>query len=253
MNARETVLEIHISNSEPIELDDLAVSMRSLTSEFSRFCARNGMDRDASLRLKEVRQGSIVMDLVSQLAPTIPLVIDFNAVAEFAKNIGSLFRFLAKKGPMPKGVDAESLENFRGIVLPAVRDRKCVVALSLFGDVIVKDVVTFGTEEARLASKTAEAMEDSLRMPAERTVKKAVLFLSQLRNDGKSVGDRGEIPEICEFPKKIVSLDENFKKSILEAPENAFKFGYVVDVSVVTYGNRVVAYKVLKFHERFEP
>jgi len=254
MEEKEDVLEIHIRNSAPVELEDLALSMNAIAKEFSGFCQKRNKNESVKLYLNEVRKGSIVMDLIAVLPVMIPTVVNFNSVCEFAGYMKAMFLLLTKTtNEKPDGMDAESLKNFRDITAPVMKDSKSSMSISIVNSPNANVFVDGNSAQMRLASNTAKAMEDMMNMPAEDFIQKAVLFITQLRDGERSVGDRGVIQSVCNAPKKIISMDDKFKESILGSPDNAFNFGYIVDVVVVKNGDSVVAYRVTKFYERFVP
>jgi len=254
----ENTIEIHFSNNKPIELVDLANSMTALENEFHNFCEKKDSGADAKLYVKEVRKGSVIIDLISSVPALMPLVDNLNAVTEFGGHLGGLFSFLSgKSSEKPATMDVESLRNFRKIVRPVVKDSGSHISVSVKDSpgAVVNVVLDGDDRQMSTYSAKAKSEEDLSQIPKVESIEKAVILLTQIRNgDGKNgVGDRGTISSVCKSPKKLISVDDNFKKSILEAPENAFDYGYVADVEVVRNGDSIVAYRITKFYERFEP
>lgn len=70
-------MEITISNEDPVSLKDLSLSLLSFNHQFHKFI-NSETDREtdigSELLIKEVRKGSIVIELVSQAAPIAPLL-----------------------------------------------------------------------------------------------------------------------------------------------------------------------------------
>ena len=70
-------LEIKINNERPVSLKDLSLSLLSFNHQFHKFVESETdrlTDIGSELLIKEVRKGSIVIELVSQAAPIMPLL-----------------------------------------------------------------------------------------------------------------------------------------------------------------------------------
>ncbi|WP_244859165.1 hypothetical protein [Shewanella dokdonensis] len=70
-------LEIKINNRNPVALKDLSLSLLSFNHQFHKFIeSETSKETEVSteLLIKEVRKGSIVIELVSQAAPIVPLL-----------------------------------------------------------------------------------------------------------------------------------------------------------------------------------
>ena len=71
-------MEITIKNEIPVSLKDLSLSLLSFNHQFHKF-VESETDREtdigSELLIKEVRKGSIVIELVSQAAPIIPCLL----------------------------------------------------------------------------------------------------------------------------------------------------------------------------------
>lgn len=255
---KENTLEIHISNNRPIELVDLANSMTALENEFHNFCEKKDAGINAKLYVNEVRKGSVVIDLVSSIPALMPLVDNVNAVLEFGSHLNGICSFLSgKSSEKPATMDVESLKNFRKIVRPVAKDSGARISVSVKESpgAVVNVVFEGNDRQMSSYSKKAEIEEEVFRNNKVELIEKAVFFLTQIRKgDGKNgVGDRGTINSVCDAPKKLIFIDDNVKKLIIDSPENAFSYGYIADVEVERNGDFIVAYRIKKFYERFEP
>jgi hypothetical protein len=69
-------LEIKINNQKPVVLTDLTMSLLGINQQYQRFIeSETNQDYDASteLYIKEVRTGSIIVELVALTMPIVPL------------------------------------------------------------------------------------------------------------------------------------------------------------------------------------
>ncbi|MCR9423845.1 hypothetical protein [Vibrio sp. RM-69-4] len=77
-------LEITIDNKLPVGLEDLSMSLLSFNRQFHKFVESETdalTDVGSELLIKEVRKGSIIVELVSQAAPIVPLIWEGGSLA----------------------------------------------------------------------------------------------------------------------------------------------------------------------------
>ena len=99
MEQELTTLVFKIDNKQSVELLSLTRSMLSVTSQFDKFNKENGQSSDAKLYVKEVRKGSIIVELFDiSLIGIIPFVENINVVAEFAGYLQNVFNYFIGSG-----------------------------------------------------------------------------------------------------------------------------------------------------------
>ncbi len=244
-------MEIRIRNESMVSLADLSESMNAMADEFREFCEKHERECEAQLMVKEIRNGSIDIFLVSSVAALVPLAESFNAIVEFGKHIGGVLSSLLKKTPERDSIPLRTLENVKKIVSPTVKDSGGRTEITINGNGNTVNVYAFGSSEARGISESAQYVEDMKRLPERDIFVKEVLYFSQVRDTKGSVGDRAVVESFSKTPKKVVYLDQAFKDSVIDSERNIFDYGFIVDVEVSRIAGKVVAYRVLKFHERF--
>lgn len=70
-------LEIKFNNIQPIELSDLSLSLLSISNQYQNFIENETTESykaNSELFIKEVRTGSIIIELVAQVMPVVPLL-----------------------------------------------------------------------------------------------------------------------------------------------------------------------------------
>lgn len=249
-----TVLEIHFKNSHPVELTDLADMMNAYASEYSSFCKKKNFPTESRLYVSEVKKGSVVIDLVAIGATAVMSVIESaNTVAEFADFVKRAFEYLRGRNERrPEEIDSGTYKNFKKIVEPCCKDEKSSFTLSVKDCGSVNVFLNQDCTDCAVVKTAASAKESVEALPSLDHLSKAILYVKQIRDSKDSVGDRGIIPEVDKSPKKLFSIDEKFKEALLESRDNAFDYGYLVDVDVSRLGDKVAAYKIMKFHEKFK-
>ena len=70
-------LEIKINNQKPVVLTDLTMALLGVSQQFQRFIENETNEQyqvGSELFIKEVRSGSIIVELVAQAMPVVPLL-----------------------------------------------------------------------------------------------------------------------------------------------------------------------------------
>jgi len=227
--------------------------MTALADEYSSFCGKKGYEPGSKLYVSEVRKGSVIVDLIAA-AGTVAMLNDVNTIVEFGTHIKKAYNYLrGNSSEKPDCVDTGTYRNFKKIVEPACKDSDSRFVISVVDspNSLVNVMMDGVSHDVSVVKQRAEAKDGMDNLPNVVREQKSVLILSQLRNSGDSVGDRGIIEKFSKNAKKLISVDESFKRAVLDSSENAFNYGYIVDVEVSKIGDRVVAYRILKYHEKF--
>lgn len=81
-------LEVTISNTQPVVLTDLTLSLLAIGQQYEGFIDNDVQEApqiSAALLVKEVRSGSIIVELVAQAIPVVPLLWDGGSLAQWTK------------------------------------------------------------------------------------------------------------------------------------------------------------------------
>ncbi len=247
------ILQVHLYNSKPVEVTDLADMMVALSNEYSSFCKKRGAAGESKLYVSEVRKGSVIVDLIA-ISSAVALIENFNSIVEFGGHIKSAYEYLRGiTSDRPSDVDVETFRNFKKIVEPSCKDANSRITISVVDspNSLINVMMDGVSHDASVVKNASDAKDDMENLPSILKEPKVVLYLSQLRNSGDSVGDRGIVENFSKSPKKLISVDDSFKRAVLDSSDNAFNYGYVVDVEVSKIGDRIVAYRIMKYHEKF--
>lgn len=244
-------LDIHIFNNSMVSLSDLADSMNAMAAEFRDFCNAHERDCDAELKVKEIRKGSIELLLVSSIPLLVPIAENFNTIVEFGTHLKDVFTALALKTNSRESIPLSTLENVKRIVAPTAKDSGGRTELSVHGNGNTVNVYNFGDADGRVISESAQYVIDTSRLPEKNVFVKQILYFKQIRDSKDNIGDRAVIEDFSKSPKKVVYVDPDFKKAVISSSENVFDYAFLVDAEVCWVAGKVVAYRVLKFHERF--
>lgn len=238
------VLRMTLSNSEPVDLIDFTRSCQAFADEFIKFSSMQGeSETSVRLQIKEIRSGSIEIDLIpfmaaatAVLSPTQAMAA-FNTVASFARNLGSTIDWLKGARRTPElPADRKTLQNITEWLEPVAKDSGAkitlqVVNINVDGD--MNDVpIILNNPEANICQNVAKRKDEEMRTPNIKIHEQVLLRWHQSRNNTLVVGDMAIISSITPKPKRVVFQNKSMKALLLTANENLFLRTYLADVIV---------------------
>ena len=254
----QPVLHIELKNVQPVELSDYAESLNALSDEFRRYGGLRvdalGND-DTRLFVKELRNGSLIADLVVLVPLYVTYAEHVSGVASFCEYLHRGYKYLlGSRGEKPPRLDQANIENLSKIVNPVAKDAGAQINI---GTLNYAPVITINSVEANAVQNGARREIELLREPVTGIREKVLLYFFQTRNDArtparKETGWRGVIESVWRHPIKVVFGNQDVKSRILSGKNNLFKEAYVVDVSVETVHGKPALYKILELHDQFE-
>lgn len=247
-----TTLVFKIDNKEPVELASLTKSMFAVSSQFDKFNLKSGQNSNAKLYVKEVRRGSIIIELfdVSVLAGVIPFVENINVVVEFAGYLKNVFNFFTnntntEEVPNLTVSDCEELSN---ILNPIALDNGSNLNIYVKG--------SNNNVNVNIPSIEANAIQNKLKVEKEKLKQKELkdVFHKQIltlyQAVDKKKGNKGLIENITDKPLGLIFKNDSDREKILTNPAlNPLKYAFVVDVQVEEVANKAVAYRILNYYE----
>ena len=109
-------LEITIKNTTPIVLTDLTMALLGVGQQFEQFIENETTEQhraNTELYIKEVRSGSIVVELIAQAIPVVPLLWEGGSLVEWVGHAKSVIEWLnGKLAKPPKDVSKQDLIPF---------------------------------------------------------------------------------------------------------------------------------------------
>lgn len=252
----ETVLTLQIKNESPIELLDLTRSFEAFTEEYGRFVRHSDTDAavsDVRLYVKDLRKGSIVVELIALSPLALPYIENAKTVIEYVKYLKTAYEFLLGKAKAKPDFEKKDLENLSAIVGPIAKDSAAQfnVSTTINGNVTLN--LSMSSLDANAAQNAARREIATMTEPIRGIQNQTLLYLWQARNDTQSsTGDKGVIESLYSGPVKLVFRDESVKAKLLHSTENPFTSSYVVDVVVETINGKPTLYRVLEVHDTLE-
>lgn len=105
---------------------DLTLSLLGISQQFQRFVeseTNQDYQAGAELYIKEVRKGSIVLELVAQTMPILPLVWSGGSLSEWVNLSKAIIEWLLGKiESPPKELTKQDLKQWHNILEPVAKD-----------------------------------------------------------------------------------------------------------------------------------
>lgn len=250
------LLRLEFRNQRPVELLDLTTSFMALGEAFQDHAISHGFDpleKNVRLYIRELRTGSIIADLQS-LMDQASLVLDHRELfASFLANLDDVIKFFLtlteSKGPPPSRVVAERTAQ---VLEPVAKDGGSQLFLNVAGDVHFHHY-EYNSAQANAYQNTVRKYFGP-RLPSSQMFQREPLTLVQVRDDLRGhAGDRGIMERFSAKPIRLLFMNEEAKRRILEQPDNPFRLVFLVDGEMSTAGGEKPAvYKIYYVHGSFD-
>ena len=246
----------------PIELGEFVGAFTALGAEYDRFLKQDGpTNLGGTLYVREVRQGSIVADIITVSHDVGQVYGALRPVIDFVKIYGHRLKSYTRPGGRTEGASKSELQGFSEQVAaiastPGSRLRLAAMTVER-GEERTHAAFSFDTEEARDMQGRIEdhrlALNHTSRGDRDRVL--MVFTRSDVSSApvGQRSGERVLIESISSVPRPLIYASElaegRIKHEITEEPDNVYKKGFVVDVNVETRNGKPVAYSVTAVHQ----
>lgn len=253
-------LEIRINNSKPVGLEDLTLSLLSFNHQFQKFVEKETKTEDhisTELLIKEVRSGSIVVELVSHAAAMTPLLWEGGSLSQWVQVINQLCQWLLKKSEeAPREMTKQDYLDWNKVLEPVAKDQSSQLNINVKdGDVTVNHLSVSSTDANAMQNRIAREI-NRLDEPDENVHRRKVMYWYQAKFDPESdTGNRAIIDDISTKALKVIFENNQTKEEMLH-PQKYFErpwheLAYVVDVEVQTVRGVPKVYKVLRYYPEY--
>jgi hypothetical protein len=253
-------MEITIKNEVPVSLKDLSLSLLSFNHQFHKF-VESETDREtdigSELLIKEVRKGSIVIELVSQSAPIVPLLWDGGTLSQWSGVLQGVCNWLLGKiESPPKEVTKQDLQEWNKFVEPVAKDHGSQMNINVSDGGTVINNYSINSTEANAIQNEINRKIEQLDEPEDHIHRRKVMYWYQAKFDPDSeTGNRAIIDDLSKKSMKVIFENNAVKEAMLH-PSEKFKkqwheLAYVVDVEVETVRGVPKIYKVLRYYPEY--
>ncbi len=257
-------LQITINNTEPVVLTDLTMALLGVGQQFGRFIENETTQQHqagSELFIKEVRSGSIVIELVAQVIPIVPLLWQGGAMVEWVTYAKSIIEWLnGKLDKPPKEVTKQDLKQWSNILEPVAKDHGSQLNFTVSSGGHVVNQFFINSEQANAAQNAIRREIGLLDEPEDHTQRKRVMTWYQTKFDDTSqTGNKAVIESISKFPVKVIFENNAVKKALMAGDPRFNKpwneLAYIVDVKVQTVQGAPKVYTVIDYYDEdtFDP
>lgn len=257
-------LEVKINNENPVVLADLTLSLLGISQQYQRFIeAETNQDYQASteLYIKEVRTGSIIVELVALAMPIVPLVWEGGSLSEWTNYAKQTVDWLlGKADKAPKEICKQDLRQWQNILEPIAKDNGSQLNFTVSDGATVINQIFINSQEANAAQNSIKRQLERLDEPDDHIQKNRVMHWYQTKFASDShTGDKAIIEDISKKPVKVIFENNAVKEAMLGGDQRFsnpwHKLAYVVDVEVQTVNGVPKMYTILRYHQEhtFDP
>lgn len=247
-----STITVKIENKSPVELIDFTRSLLALGDEFRRQVEGRAENFEGKLYVKELRQGSLVAELMV-LAPAVGAGLEAaNLTGDFVSHLRATIDWLRGRGDKPALVEPKTVSNVSTFLEPVAKDVGSVCSVVVNGDVSAPITITINNTEANAVQNRSQRFLDSMREPETKTHTKVIMGWAVVKNESglPSTGEKAIIDKLSDRPVKVIFDNRDLREEMLQGQANPLREAFVVDVEAQTVRGKLVAYKVLQLHER---
>ena len=260
----EVFLRFEIKNDHPIDLNVLSNSLNAFGSQYDIFLNKKSKQsytkHERKLLIKEVKSGSVIIDLVGMITP---LITEMNTICEFGTYLKDTYDFFLVKIDKPRhDYSKKDCQDIRNITDVTARDSNNAKAnINVYGNnnVVYAPIYNLSHTDANALQTTTKRYEDeNLQIEEQIIFQKELMYWEDASFNRKSSQDSHSgkviIETIDKRAKKVIFINENDKIKCTTRNE---KFPheewqnllYHVDVQVMKIQDTIKEYKILQIYD----
>jgi hypothetical protein len=219
------------------------------------------LDDEALIFVNDIRQGSIIADLMPGIASLVGHMDQIMIIEQFVRSYGGRLGKYFHIGGRAEDVTKSELEGFIGQVAAIANNKNGkgqIRAVSYEnGERKIRASIEFNHETAVKAIKEIETHKRELERISSADHERVLMTFKRSDIGRSGIGVRsGERVIIEEISKRDFALiyganlaEERIKDQMRNTDENIFHKGFVVDINVTTRNGNPVAYSVVHVHD----
>jgi hypothetical protein len=258
----ENKLSVKIENKHQIELNQLASSLNALSAQYDSFLRKTGIDytkNDRKLCVSELKQGSIIIELISSIAVASD---NFNAIFGFFEYLRASFDWILGKTNQAFKYSKRDFEQLSEFVDLAARDNGASIAVHVVNSNNVVNNFYIDHLQANAAQNIAAQKVEDMTEEKPKIFSKELMYWANANFvDSKNKTTNKIIVEKIDKKPRIavfVNEDDEIKAKSYDSrfpQKNWQNLVYVVDIEVLYIQEVPKAYRILKLYkdETFDP
>jgi len=242
---------------EPLELKAFSSSILSLADEYDCFIRDNYKPSSLQypdLKIKEIRKGSIVIDLITTATTACLLggVDNINHAFEFVKNIKGLTEFfLHKSSRLPPNTSTATVGRLIDMVEPIAQNVGSHMNFHASGSGQNNINIYLGQQDANAIQRLGKQWISQEKLPKKSIYEEVLFYWYQTRDTYLNKrGDKGIIESISKKPINTYIPNPSIKEEMIKG--DIFNHSYLVNVQVETIEENPNLYKVVELIEVFD-
>ena len=239
-------LTYKIDTEEPIEINDLIKSLKSISSEYASFSKFT----DLNVKVAEVRKGSYEFDLIlTSLRPLLPLISDINTTSDFVKRMIDIKSYFLDNNSNNINPTVEEAKMLNSVAQPISIVNHGTI--NVFNNTENVSLNIDKEEYKEIHKSTTKFIEKNKDKKEEKNniFKDRLIYFVQTRSDNKDYGNKSICEDISDKEIKTNFENEQIKNNILDNP---YHFGFLVDLEVQYINGEVKVYKIIKLNDKIE-
>jgi hypothetical protein len=261
--SNDVKLSIKIENSNPIELNQLTLSLNALARQYDSFLRKSDEfdyhKTERKLYISKLESGCIYAELVPAI---VPLLSDMNSIFSFGSYLKNIYDFfLGKQEKINHTITKSDCDDFSEIVAQTANDSGSSIHMDIKGNnnIVLCPIITVNSLDSNaIQNKIRKYVEGIDEQP--KTYAKELMYWSNAAFVKQKTTDKVVIEKIDKKPKKVIFLNDH-EKSVATSYNSKFPnkqwqdLAYIVDVEVSYIQDSAKEYKITKLYkeEIFDP
>ncbi len=250
----DKLLRITINNHDAVDLNVLANSLNAFAQLYDSCLLKSDITsfkkEERKLLVKDVRQGSIIIDIVGAIAP-LDVATSLNTIIVFGEFLKNMANFFAKKEDKLYDFSKRDSENFITALEPIAQDSNGGMNISIvnIGDGSVYAPVLFtDTMDSNARQNIARDYRQSLQTQ-DSSIDFYEKLLKLVITDKNTI--KGIIIDFQAKERKLL-LNAQMQQQILKDQEKPFSVYYLVNGKIMKDGDKIIAYKIDEIQDTIE-
>jgi hypothetical protein len=250
-------VELRIDLKSPAELSRLVGFFSSIANQFETYIRREhpNLKGDAQLFVKDIRQGSIIVELIPVVLPLIENMDRVLVVDGFVRRLGGLLNLYTsgqRQQDLPKN-EIKDLMNAVTLIANDPEGKSAISSVEYHATKTTKRInIEFDTQGAKKAEETLQQQRAALDLAAYEVFENRMLVFVRTSVRATKTGERTDLKAIIEsiHPKPLaVTYEtdlarERIEAEIREDELNVYQKGFFVDVYAERLRGKPVAYRI---------
>lgn len=262
MTEGTSFVELRIDLERPADLVDLVGAFSAVASQFEQFIRREhpNLKGDARLFVKDIRHGSIVVELIPVILPLIENMDRVLIVDGFVRRFGGLLASYSQ-GDKKDDISKSEIKDLMGAVTLIANDPNGTSAISSVEYHKTKATtrinIEFDTAGAKKAKELLQIQKAALELPSHELFENKMLVFVRTTVKPSETGKRTDLKGLIEaaYAKPLAitfetdTARQRIEDEIREDEKNVYKKGFFVDAYMEKLQGKPAAYRIVSVRD----